>query len=146
MSDNSRKSTFSSKKSSFKVSFNEIKKKRPKKVLKNKIKKPSSKKKLLATKKTQDTAVTSSKVLHKTIPKYPYKSRKYHEEGVVLLRVFVSSTGKAMKSEIIKGSGFDRLDNSAVSAAMSSEYESATKNAIATDSVLELEFKFELTN
>lgn len=143
------KSVFSSKKSGFKVSFNQVKNRKRKtksvkktnREIKNKTQR-SFKKQII----TSDTAVTNSKVLQKTIPKYPYKSRKYHEEGVVLLRILVSNQGKAIKSEVLQSSGFERLDLSAVSAAMNSEYESASNNGISKESELELEFKFELNN
>ena len=142
------KSLFSSKKSSFKVSFNEIKK-----TTKTKKNKESTKLKSAVPKRNKkaqpaitDNAVTTSKVLQKTIPKYPYKSRKYHEEGIVLLKVFISKDGKALKSDIIQSSGFYRLDQSAVEAAMSSEYVSLVKSGVSRESQLELEFKFELNH
>ena len=145
------RSTFSSKKSSFKVSFNEVPKIREKK--KRDFKEKGNEKKIKDTKEIQETlsriedsGVTNSKVLKKVIPVYPYKSRKYREEGVVLLKVYISKKGSAIKVEILKSSEFSRLDDSAITAAMTSKYESSNSNVTSNDSSIEIEFKFELNN
>jgi len=47
-------------------------------------------------------------------PAYPYLSRRAKEEGVVLLKVLVSTDGRAAKLEIEESSGFERLDDAAL--------------------------------
>jgi len=47
-------------------------------------------------------------------PAYPFLSRRAKEEGVVLLKVLVSTDGRAAKLEIEESSGFDRLDDAAL--------------------------------
>ncbi|MXO64965.1 TonB family protein [Altererythrobacter endophyticus] len=47
-------------------------------------------------------------------PAYPYKSRKAHEQGVVLLKVLVSTDGRAKTLQIQESSGFGRLDREAM--------------------------------
>lgn len=46
-------------------------------------------------------------------PSYPPASRRFGETGHVLLRVFVSATGRAEQIELKTSSGFDRLDDAA---------------------------------
>ena len=47
-------------------------------------------------------------------PPYPPASRRLGESGTVYLRVHVSEEGKALKVDLKKSSGFDRLDQSAL--------------------------------
>lgn len=47
-------------------------------------------------------------------PAYPFLSRRAREEGVVLLKVLVSTHGRAARLEIDKSSGFERLDEAAL--------------------------------
>lgn len=49
---------------------------------------------------------------------YPPASRRLGEQGVVQFRVLVNTSGKAEKVEIIKSSGFTRLDDEAKRAVM----------------------------
>jgi periplasmic protein TonB len=49
-------------------------------------------------------------------PSYPPVSRRVGEEGKVVLRVFVESTGLPAKVEIRSSSGYERLDKSAAAA------------------------------
>lgn len=47
-------------------------------------------------------------------PPYPAASRRLGETGTVHLRVHVSASGEAIKVQLKKSSGFERLDNSAL--------------------------------
>jgi protein TonB len=47
-------------------------------------------------------------------PAYPYLSRRAREEGVVLLKVLVSTEGRAARLEIQESSGYARLDEAAL--------------------------------
>jgi len=47
-------------------------------------------------------------------PAYPYLSRRAKEQGVVLLKVLVSTDGKAERLQVEESSGFDRLDDAAL--------------------------------
>lgn len=53
---------------------------------------------------------------------YPAMSKREGEHGTVILRVLVLASGKAVNAEVIQSSGFSRLDKSAQTAALSSEY------------------------
>lgn len=54
--------------------------------------------------------------LHNPSPAYPALSRRLGEEGKVVLRVFVEADGRPSSIEVSTGSGFSRLDQSALSA------------------------------
>ncbi|MDR1662621.1 MAG: TonB family protein [Azoarcus sp.] len=51
--------------------------------------------------------------LHNPEPPYPQMSRRLGEEGKVMLRVYVLPNGSVEKVEIVKTSGFARLDKAA---------------------------------
>lgn len=60
----------------------------------------------------------SSKAAYLNNPDAPYPplSRKLGEDGTVILRVFVTASGEAGQVQLLKSSGFDRLDDSALNA------------------------------
>lgn len=49
-------------------------------------------------------------------PVYPHLSRRFGEEGRVLLRVLVDAQGRAQAVEVERSSGFPRLDRAAIQA------------------------------
>lgn len=51
--------------------------------------------------------------LHNPSPEYPAAARRMREQGMVLVRVLVSSDGTAMQVSIEQGSGSSRLDEAA---------------------------------
>ena len=51
--------------------------------------------------------------LHNPKPDYPLMSRRRGEEGVVLLRVFVTADGDPREVQLKEGSGHPRLDRAA---------------------------------
>jgi len=52
--------------------------------------------------------------LENPAPAYPLASRRFGEQGRVVLRVFVTAQGAPGKVELNTSSGFDRLDNTAL--------------------------------
>ena len=54
--------------------------------------------------------------LENPTPAYPSLSRRLGEEGKVVVRVWVSADGRAEKVELVRSSGFGRLDRSALDA------------------------------
>jgi periplasmic protein TonB len=59
---------------------------------------------------------SSADYLNNPAPTYPPVSKRQGERGTVLLHVWVETDGSAARVEIKKTSGFDRLDEAAVSA------------------------------
>jgi protein TonB len=52
----------------------------------------------------------------KPSPSYPAESRNSREQGLVVLRITVNATGRPMHVEILKSSGYPRLDRAALEA------------------------------
>jgi len=48
------------------------------------------------------------------LPEYPAMSRRLGEQGVVVLRVFITPEGRAADVQLVKSSGSARLDRSAM--------------------------------
>jgi protein TonB len=60
--------------------------------------------------------------LNNAKPPYPPLSRRLGEQGQVLVRVLIGADGVAQKAEVKQSSGFERLDQAALSAAMRWRY------------------------
>lgn len=58
----------------------------------------------------------SSTMISAEAPRYPVESRRKKEEGTVVLLVTVGPDGKVADIRVSRSSGFDRLDNAALSA------------------------------
>lgn len=57
--------------------------------------------------------ISSVEYLREPIPRYPPKSRKLKEQGLVVLRVLIDEKGTASSIDIETSSGFVRLDDAA---------------------------------
>jgi protein TonB len=60
--------------------------------------------------------------LHNPKPPYPPLSKRLGEQGQVLVRVLIGTDGVALKAELKQSSGFERLDQAALAAAMRWRY------------------------
>lgn len=58
----------------------------------------------------------SSKMISATPPRYPQESRRKREQGTVVLMVLLGIDGKVTDISVSRSSGFDRLDQAALSA------------------------------
>jgi protein TonB len=61
-------------------------------------------------------------------PDYPSASRRLEEEGTVSLRFLVGVDGKVIQSEVVKSSGFKRLDEAARAGLSRCAFKPATVN------------------
>jgi len=77
---------------------------------------------------------------------YPRVSQRRGEEGTVVLSIEVLASGKAGKVEVVKSSGYRRLDAAALKAAKNSSYTPAMQFGRTVDSTLIQPLVFELTN
>lgn len=78
-------------------------------------------------------------------PAYPALSRRLHEEGVVQLRILVNPDGSVARLELIKSSGYRRLDESAMNTVQSSwKFEPARQagKPIQAWVIVPIDFKF----
>jgi len=83
--------------------------------------------------------------LHNPRPEYPDVSIRLHEEGIVMLKVFVSESGSAESILIEKSSGFQRLDQSALEVVKTWKFISAKQGSVNIPSwvIVPVSFKLE---
>lgn len=78
-------------------------------------------------------------------PPYPAASRRLGETGTVHLRVHVSASGEAMKVQIRKSSGYERLDQSALDTVARWRFVPARRGDAAVAAWVVVPIVFELT-
>ena len=66
-------------------------------------------------------------------PAYPPLSRRLGEQGKVVVRVLIGANGQPQKSELRQSSGFDRLDQAALSTVMKWRYVPGKRGGVAED-------------
>jgi periplasmic protein TonB len=64
-------------------------------------------------------------------PPYPPISRRLNEQGTSTLRVFIGADGVPQRAELIKSSGFDRLDKAALATVMRWRYVPGKRGGVA---------------
>jgi protein TonB len=75
------------------------------------------------------TPPRSADYLNNPKPPYPRLSKKLREEGTVLLRALINPDGSVAKLELLKSSGYERLDTSAYNTVKNSwKFEPARQN------------------
>jgi protein TonB len=77
-------------------------------------------------------------------PIYPRESRRRGQEGEVLLRLQISSTGVVESIEVIRSSGHRLLDRAARESAGSLRFHPATRNGEPVTSTLDLPLVYQL--
>ena len=75
---------------------------------------------------------------------YPLLARRRHQEGTVLLRVQVSAHGKPLSVKLKQSSGFEALDQAALAAVATWQFEPAKRNNEAIASTIEVPVRFSL--
>ena len=66
-------------------------------------------------------------------PAYPPLSRRLGEQGKAILRVLIGADGQPQKAELKQSSGFDRLDQAALSTVMKWRYVPGKRGGVAED-------------
>ena len=69
--------------------------------------------------------------LHNPPPDYPRMSKRLGEQGRVVVKVLIGEDGHAQKVELLTSSGFERLDKSAMEAAMRWRYVPGKRGGVA---------------
>ena len=69
--------------------------------------------------------------LHNPPPDYPRMSKRLGEQGKVVVKVLIGEDGRAQKVERLTTSGFERLDKSAMEAAMRWRYVPGKRGGVA---------------
>jgi len=83
------------------------------------------------------------RVLHLVRPEYPLRARRLRQEGRVLLRLQLDSTGKLRAVDVVKSAGHS-FDEAAVSAVKKSQFWPALHDGRPTDCLVLLPIKFAL--
>lgn len=79
-------------------------------------------------------------------PAYPPQSRRAGEEGSVRLRILVDERGMPRDVQVVKGSGFARLDQAAMEAARKWRFVAATNGSHAITAWTQVAITFRLTS
>jgi periplasmic protein TonB len=79
-------------------------------------------------------------------PEYPLAARRRGQQGTVRLKITVSPGGRATEVSLQQSSGFDLLDQAALRAVTTWEFEPARVGAIRVASRIEVPVRFKLTN
>ena len=69
--------------------------------------------------------------LHNPPPDYPRMSKRLGEQGRVVVKVLIGEDGRPQKAELFTSSGFERLDKSAMEAAMRWRYVPGKRGGVA---------------
>jgi protein TonB len=93
---------------------------------------------------TEYVSVTQPNYARRSEPIYPEQSRRWHQEGVVVLALFINESGTLDKVEIVKSSGFQLLDAAAVKAMKQSRFAPAMDGVIPIRSRAEATVTFRL--
>jgi protein TonB len=88
--------------------------------------------------------VTQPNYAKRAEPIYPEQSRRWHQQGIVELALFINELGALDKVEIIKSSGFPLLDAAAIKAMKQSQFAPAMDGAIPIRSRAEATVTFRL--
>jgi len=75
-------------------------------------------------------------------PPYPALSLRLNEQGKVIVRVLIGKDGRALKGDIVKSSGFERLDRTALKAIMDWHYVPGTVDGQAQDMWFDVPINF----
>jgi TonB family protein len=90
------------------------------------------------------TADSGIAVLQRVMPRYPPESVRAGEEGGTILQVLVDEKGRASDVRVVRSSGYERLDDAAVSAVGMWKFAPSTQGALPVSTWGELELQFNL--
>ncbi len=92
------------------------------------------------------TATAQPDYLKNPEPVYPLAARRRHQEGLVILNVRVSLTGRALNVSLKQSSGYPLLDDAALTQVRAWEFAPARIGNLAVESEIEVPVRFKLTN
>jgi protein TonB len=77
---------------------------------------------------------------------YPIAARRAREEGRVHVRVLVDAEGRPAQTQVVRSSGFQRLDASALATVAATRFRPYTENGVALPFWVVMPLVFELEN
>ncbi len=92
------------------------------------------------------TATAKPDYLRNPEPDYPLAARRRGQQGSVVLNVTVSPRGCATEVSLQQSSGFELLDQAAIKAVKTWDFEPARVGAMAVESKIEVPVRFKLSN
>lgn len=92
------------------------------------------------------TAKAKPDYLKNPEPEYPLAARRRGQQGTVLLNITVSPEGRPKAVSLQQSSGFELLDQAAIKAAQTWDFEPARVGTVAVESKIEVPVRFKLTN
>ena len=92
------------------------------------------------------TETSDMKVNKRVDPVYPPASRRAGEEGTGVFRVLVDANGRPMDVQVLKSSGFPRLDEAAATAIRKWVFKAAVANGAPVQSWTRVQVQFKLEN
>lgn len=78
------------------------------------------------------------------LPQYPKRSEEKGEEGTVVFRFLVGTDGRVQSAQLVKSSGFERLDSAAKEAFMQCKFTPGTVDGVAQSSWVKQPFTWRL--
>lgn len=75
-------------------------------------------------------------------PSYPMMSKRFGERGTVLIRAWVESDGSVSKADVLKSSGFERLDQAALTSVRTWRFEPGLQEGVPTGMPVHIPFSF----
>lgn len=91
-------------------------------------------------------SITAVRYLHPPVLDYPLAARRAREEGRVHVRVLVDPLGRPAQAAVVRSSGHERLDASALAAAQSTRFHPHAENGVALPFWVVMPLVFELEN
>jgi protein TonB len=79
-------------------------------------------------------------------PEYPFAARRAREQGQVRVRVLVDTQGRPQQPELLRSSGFARLDEAALAAVRATRFKPYMENGVAQTVRVVMPLDFELEN
>ena len=90
-------------------------------------------------------AVVSDPIaLNRIVPVYPRTARRKGHEGVVTVAISVAEDGVVAHAEVVSSSGYEELDEAALSAVRTARFVPATSDGVSVRGELRLTFDFRL--
>lgn len=88
--------------------------------------------------------VSAVEYLRQPKPRYPQVSRRLREEGMVVLRVLINELGQAIRIDLHRSSGHDRLDRAAREAVECAKFKPYTEGGVAQPALVLVPIEFTL--
>jgi protein TonB len=92
----------------------------------------------------QYLSVTQPSYASKVEPDYPTSARRLHQQGTVVLGLYINALGTLDKIEVIKSSGYPLLDQAAMDAMKQSGFHPAYQDNTPVPSHAEVSVTFQL--